>query len=178
MSDETPVPAAADPEATAPEAGGAAELSAAGSGGSDDDAIANAGAGLDDEEPSVVLDDLGDVSFADAVQRRFTRASPFMLLTGVSLGIQFSSQLYGAVALGMFAGQDALKDFIFRPDGRFDGRWPRWLKIGRLGNATILMNIAPALLMGQLLPNFSSRLSVSTAFLVGSTPRLTMRCKR
>lgn len=108
------------------------------------------------------------VAFADAVQTRFTRVSPFVLFTGVSLGIQFSSQMYGAVALWMFAGRDALMEFMLGPNMVIDGRATRGLKFARVGNAAILMNIAPVLLISQLLPGFGNKIFVPTASLVRS----------
>lgn len=106
------------------------------------------------------------VALSDAVQKRFTHASPFMLFTSVSLGIQFSSQMYGAMAMWMFAGRDALMQFMLGPDMMIDGRHTRGLKFARVGNAAILMNVAPALLIGQLLPGLGNKIFVPTASLV------------
>ena len=104
------------------------------------------------------------VALSEAVSRRFTRASPFVLFTGVSLGVQFSAQMYGAVAMWMFAGREPLLEFMFGPD--MNGMPPRRLKFSRVGNAAILMNVAPALLIGQLLPGVGNKIFVPTASLV------------
>lgn len=108
------------------------------------------------------------VAFSEVMQRRFTKASPFMLFTGVTLGVQFSSQMYGALAMWMFSGHDALMQYLLRPDLGGYGRNPSQVKFARLGRAAILMNIAPALLLGKLLPNLSNRIFVSTGTMVRS----------
>lgn len=113
------------------------------------------------------------VSLADAVQARFTRASPLLLFTGLSLGVQFSSQMYGALAMWAFAGGDALIDFMLGSDAAValherPGMPPRSLKLARVGSAVVLMNIAPTLLIGQLMPRLGNRIFVPTASLVCS----------
>jgi len=105
------------------------------------------------------------VALHEAISRRFTRASPFVLFTGVSLGVQFSAQMYGAVAMWVFAGREPLLDFMFGSD--LNGMHPRRLKFSRVGNAAILMNVAPALLIGHLLPGVGNKIFVPTASLYG-----------
>lgn len=107
-------------------------------------------------------------SLHDAIQRKFTRASPFILLTGVSVGVQFSLQMYGAMALWTFAGKEALLQFALGPDMLIDGRSPGALRFAkeRIVNALILMNVAPTLLISQLLPGLTNRYFMQTASIV------------
>ena len=109
------------------------------------------------------------VALAETVQRRFTRASPLMLLTGASLGVQVSSHMYGVMAMWAFAGRDAVKQFMFGPDLIFDDLATRGIKLTKVGHAAILANVAPALLLSQLIPGFSNKILVPTASLVRST---------
>ncbi|KAL5083245.1 hypothetical protein Trisim1_001863 [Trichoderma cf. simile WF8] len=108
-------------------------------------------------------------SLHDAIQRKFTRASPFILLTGVSVGVQFSLQMYGAMALWTFAGKEALLQFALGPDMLIDGRSPGALRFAkeRIVNALILMNVAPTLLISQLLPGLTNRYFMQTASIYG-----------
>ncbi|KAH6610087.1 hypothetical protein Trco_000107 [Trichoderma cornu-damae] len=108
-------------------------------------------------------------SLHNAIQRRFTRASPFILLTGVSVGVQFSLQLYGAMALWTFAGKEALLRFALGPDMLIDGRSPGTLRFAkeRIVNALVLMNVAPALLVSQLLPGITNRYFMHSASIYG-----------
>ncbi|KAL6880868.1 hypothetical protein J3F83DRAFT_720138 [Trichoderma novae-zelandiae] len=108
-------------------------------------------------------------SLHDAIQRRFTRASPFILLTGVSVGVQFSLQMYGAMALWTFAGKEALLRFALGPDMVIDGRSPGALRFAkeRIVNALILMNVAPTLLVSQLLPGLTNRYFMQSASIYG-----------
>ncbi|KAL7937320.1 hypothetical protein V8C35DRAFT_178767 [Trichoderma chlorosporum] len=108
-------------------------------------------------------------SLHDALQRKFTRASPFILLTGVSVGVQFSLQMYGAMALWTFAGKEVLLQFALGPDMLIDGRSPGALRFAkeRIVNALVLMNVAPALLISQLLPGLTNRYFMQTASIYG-----------
>ncbi|KAM0252830.1 hypothetical protein ACHAQJ_007515 [Trichoderma viride] len=105
----------------------------------------------------------------DAIQRKFTRASPFILLTGVSVGVQFSLQMYGAMALWTFAGKEALLRFALGPEMLIDGRSPGALRFAkeRIVNALILMNVAPTLLISQLLPGLTNRYFMQSASIYG-----------
>ncbi|KAF4122290.1 Zinc finger, C3HC4 type (RING finger) [Geosmithia morbida] len=108
------------------------------------------------------------VSLAEAVSARFTRASPLFLFTGVSLGIQFSSQMYGAMAMWLFAGGDALIDFMLGSEVLDRRGLPvRSLKMSRVGSAIVLMNIAPTLLISQLMPRLGNRIFVPMASMYG-----------
>ncbi|EGR52910.1 uncharacterized protein TRIREDRAFT_119792 [Trichoderma reesei QM6a] len=108
-------------------------------------------------------------SLHDAIQQRFTRASPFILLTGVSVGVQFSLQMYGAMALWTFAGKEALLRFALGPDMVIDGRPPGALRFAkeRIVNALILTNVAPTLLVSQLLPGLTNRYFMQSASIYG-----------
>ncbi|KAJ6445478.1 RING finger domain-containing protein [Purpureocillium lavendulum] len=109
------------------------------------------------------------VAASDIVQRRFTRASPYLLFTGVSMGVQFSLQMYGALALWTFAGKDSLMRFMLGPEMVIDGRTSgnaRFLK-ERVWNALVMMNIAPALLFGRLLPSLSNKIFLPAASVYG-----------
>ncbi|UKZ86285.1 uncharacterized protein TrAFT101_002122 [Trichoderma asperellum] len=105
----------------------------------------------------------------DVIHRKFTRASPFILLTGVSVGVQFSLQMYGAMALWTFAGKEALLRFALGPEMLIDGRSPGALRFAkeRIVNALILMNVAPTLLISQLLPGLTNRYFMQSASIYG-----------
>ncbi|KAF4506235.1 hypothetical protein G6O67_006338 [Ophiocordyceps sinensis] len=88
------------------------------------------------------------IAASDAVQRRFTRVSPLVLFTGVCVAVQFSLEMYGAVALWTFAGNVGFaKDRIWR--------------------GLAIMNVAPALLFGRLLPCLSDKVFLPAASLYG-----------
>ncbi|KND87493.1 E3 ubiquitin-protein ligase MARCH5, partial [Tolypocladium ophioglossoides CBS 100239] len=109
------------------------------------------------------------VAATDAVHRRFTRASPLVLFTGVSMGVQFSLQMYGAMALWTFAGKDTLLRFVLGADMVIDGRSAgnmRFVK-ERIWNALVMMNVAPTLLFGRLLPGLSNKIFLPAASLYG-----------
>ncbi|KAM4067030.1 RING finger domain-containing protein [Hirsutella rhossiliensis] len=109
------------------------------------------------------------VAAEDAIHRRFTRVSPFVLFTGVSMGVQFSLQLYGALALWTFAGKDSLLRFLLGPDLVIDAS--RAGSVGfvkdRIWRALAMMNVAPALLFGRLLPSLSNKVYLPAASLYG-----------
>ncbi|KAF4964700.1 hypothetical protein FSARC_7407 [Fusarium sarcochroum] len=109
------------------------------------------------------------VSVTDAVATKFTRASPFMLLSSATLGVQFSLQMYGAFAMWAFSGREALVDYILGHEIWVHGEPSRLLMTGgeRLGNALVLTNVGPALLVGQLMPWFGNKIFLSTASLYG-----------
>ncbi|POR38940.1 E3 ubiquitin-protein ligase MARCH5 [Tolypocladium paradoxum] len=109
------------------------------------------------------------VAAADAVHRRFTRASPLVLFTGVSMGVQLSLQMYGAMALWTFAGKDTLLRFMLGADMVIDGRSAgnmRFLK-ERIWNVLLMMNVGPTLLFGRLLPGLSNKIFLPAASLYG-----------
>ncbi|KAF4336840.1 zinc finger RING-CH-type [Fusarium beomiforme] len=109
------------------------------------------------------------VAMTDAVATKFTRASPFILLSSVTLGVQFSLQMYGAFAMWAFSGREALVDFVLGHEIWAHGEASRVLMSGgeRLGNALVLTNVGPALLLGQLMPWFGNKIFLSTASLYG-----------
>ncbi|KAF5543745.1 RING finger domain-containing protein [Fusarium napiforme] len=109
------------------------------------------------------------VAMTDAVANKFTRASPFMLLSSVTLGVQFSLQMYGAFAMWAFSGREALVDYVLGHEIWVHGEASRILMSGgeRLGNALVLTNVGPALLVGQLMPWFGNKIFLSTASLYG-----------
>lgn len=108
------------------------------------------------------------VSVADALSKRFTRASPLILFTGLSMGIQFSMQMYGAMALWTFSGKDTMMRFVMGPDMMIDGRrtGPLTFARERIANALILMNVAPALLVAHMFPGWSNKVFLPSASLV------------
>ncbi|KAF4454769.1 ring finger protein [Fusarium austroafricanum] len=120
---------------------------------------------------TIQLEGLWDpiVTMTDAVATKFTRASPFMLLSSVTLGVQFSLQMYGAFAMWAFSGREALVDYVLGHEIWVNGEASRILMTGgeRLGNALVLTNVAPALLLGQLMPWFGNKVFLSTASLYG-----------
>lgn len=112
------------------------------------------------------------VAASDALHRRFTRISPFVLFTGVSMGVQFSLQLYGALALWTFAGKNSLLRFLMGPDMVIDTTRAGSMALvkDRVWKALAMMNVAPALLFGRLLPNLSNKIFVPAASLVSLPP--------
>jgi hypothetical protein len=108
------------------------------------------------------------VAVTDVVAKRFTRASPFMLLTSAAMGVQFSMQMYGAFAMWAFSGRETLVQFMLGPEVNVGGKTSRIMRFAseRLGNALILMNVGPALLMGQLTPWLANKIFLPTASLV------------
>ncbi|KOS22304.1 E3 ubiquitin-protein ligase MARCH5 [Escovopsis weberi] len=108
-------------------------------------------------------------SLHDALQRHFTKASPFILLTGASVGVQFGLQMYGAVALWTFAGRKELVRFVFGSDASMGGRGSGTIRFAkqRIVNALILMNVAPTLLVSQLLPGLSNKYLMHSASIYG-----------
>lgn len=112
------------------------------------------------------------VLMSDLVAKRFTKTSPLMLFTALSMGVQFSMQMYGAMALWTFSGKDAMMRFVMGPEMMIDGRRPAGLAFARerISNALVLMNVAPALLVGHLFPGWSNKIFLPTASFVCSTP--------
>jgi hypothetical protein len=108
------------------------------------------------------------VALNDAIHKRFTKASPFVLFTGVSMGLQFSLQMYGALALWTFAGKDTMMRFLLGPQMVINGRNHGGLQFvrERIWSALMMMNVAPALLFGQLLPSLSNKIFLPSASLV------------
>ncbi|OAQ98170.1 hypothetical protein LLEC1_08000 [Akanthomyces lecanii] len=113
------------------------------------------------------------VKLSDVVVKRFTKTSPLMLFTALSMGAQFSLQMYGAMALWTFSGKDAMMRFVMGPDMMIDGRRtalgtaPLAFARERIANALVLMNVAPALLVGQILPGWSNKIFLPTASFYG-----------
>jgi hypothetical protein len=112
-------------------------------------------------DPAVVLH--------EAIKNRFSYASPLILVTSVSLGIQFSMQMYGAMAMWAFSGREALLRFLLGPQMMIDGRAADGFRLKRVGNAAVLMNVAPALLIGQLFPSLGNKIFVPTASVVSTS---------
>lgn len=110
------------------------------------------------------------VQLNDAVARRFTRASPFLLLSGVSVGVHLCLHAYGLVALWAFAGEEAALRFVMgrqpSPGRRAD--FLSRITRERFGDSLVLVNVGPALLLSQLFPRFSNRLFMPMASLVSS----------
>lgn len=96
------------------------------------------------------------VALSEGIHRRFTRASPYLLFTGVTVGVQFSAQLYGAVAMWVFAGRGALLEYLFGTQNKF----------ARAGRAATLMNVGPVLLLSHMLPGVSNRILCTSATMV------------
>ncbi|KFA77000.1 hypothetical protein S40288_08582 [Stachybotrys chartarum IBT 40288] len=109
------------------------------------------------------------VAVSEAVERRFTRASPFLLATGLSISVQFSLQLYGALALWSFAGRDALLSYVLGPTLVIDGRARGGLGFARerITSTLQLMSVGPVLLLGQLLPSLGNKIFLPTASFYG-----------
>ena len=108
------------------------------------------------------------VALNDIVYNRFTKSSPLVLFTGISMGVQFSLQMYGAMALYTFAGKETLMRFMLGRDMVFDANNATNLHFfrERIWSALVMMNVAPALLFSQLLPNLSNKIFLPTASLV------------
>lgn len=109
------------------------------------------------------------VAITDVISNKFTRASPFILLSSTTMGVQFSLQLYGALSMWAFSGREALVDFVLGPEVWANGRTTRLIETAgtRLTNALVLTNVAPALLLGQLTPWVGNKIFVPSASLYG-----------
>lgn len=114
------------------------------------------------------------VKLSDVVAKRFTKTSPLMLFTALSMGAQFSLQMYGAMALWTFSGKDAMMRFVMGPEMMIDGRRtalgtaPLAFARERITNALVLMNVAPALLVGHIFPGWSNKIFLPTASFVST----------
>ncbi|KAK2608521.1 hypothetical protein QQS21_002983 [Conoideocrella luteorostrata] len=108
------------------------------------------------------------VALNDAMHKRFTKASPYVLFTGVSIGVQISLQMYGALALWSFAGKDTMLRYLLNPEMVIDANTGglRFVR-ERIWSAIVMMNVAPTLLFSQLLPNLSNKIFLPTASLYG-----------
>ncbi|KAG6173357.1 hypothetical protein E4U51_005595 [Claviceps purpurea] len=100
----------------------------------------------------------------DLIQRRFTRMSPYILFTGVAMGVQFSLQMYGALALWSFSGKATMMRFLLGPGMVLDARNVAGGGSGgvrlvgeRIWSSLVMMNVAPMLVFGELLPNLSNK---------------------
>ncbi|KAG5953689.1 hypothetical protein E4U53_003676 [Claviceps sorghi] len=106
----------------------------------------------------------------DLILRRFTRASPYILFTGVAMGVQFSLQMYGALAMWSFAGKNTMMRFLLGPgmvlDARNEGAGVRLVR-DKIWSSLVMMNVAPTLLFGRLLPNLSNKIFLPAASLYG-----------
>lgn len=109
------------------------------------------------------------VALSGFVHRRLTRASPLMLVTGLSLGVHIGLHAYGAMALWTFSGKEVLIRYVLGPQMQ----WHQSVKPSfvdyatkRLGSALMLVGVAPALLFGQLLPGASNKIFIPAASLV------------
>ncbi|RDA92081.1 hypothetical protein CP533_3594, partial [Ophiocordyceps camponoti-saundersi (nom. inval.)] len=109
------------------------------------------------------------VAATGAIWRRFNRASPLLLFTGVSLGLQCSLQMYGGLALWAFAGKDSLMRFILGPDMFLDATAGahRSFVMDRIWKALAMMNVGPVLLFVKLFPGLSCRFFCPTASMYG-----------
>lgn len=109
------------------------------------------------------------VTLNDLIQKRFTKASPYILFTGVAMGVQFSLQMYGALAMWSFSGKDTMIRFLLGPgmmlDARNGGTGVRLVR-DKIWSSLVMMNVAPTLLFGQLLPNLSNNVFLPVASLV------------
>ncbi|KAG5929675.1 hypothetical protein E4U42_005107 [Claviceps africana] len=110
------------------------------------------------------------VTLNDLIQKRFTKASPYMLFTGFAMGVQFSLQMYGAMAMWSFAGKKTMMRFLLGPgmvlDARNEGAGVRLVR-DRIWSSLVMMNVAPTLLLGRLFPYSSSRIFLPAASLYG-----------
>lgn len=108
------------------------------------------------------------VKLNDLIRSLFRRASPFVLMTGFAMGVQFSLQMYGALAMWTFAGKNAMMRFLLGPGMVFDGQKAGRLRtLGeRIWSSLIMMNVGPALVFGRMMPNVSNTVFMSAASLV------------
>lgn len=110
------------------------------------------------------------VALTEGISRRFTKTSPFVLATSVTLGVQFSLQMYGALALWTFAGRDAFLSYLVGQSVVVNGeRAVEVLPVKqRLGNALVLTNVAPVLLIGKLMPWLGNKIFLPSACFVSA----------
>lgn len=108
-------------------------------------------------DPLLKLDDL--------VRRKFSKASPYVLCTALFVGVQFSLQMYGAMAMAVFAGKDNMFQYLL---GAMDMERSRFGR-QRMQSLVVLTNVAPTLLFSQLLPGLSNKFFLPTASLVSAS---------
>ncbi|KAG5980145.1 hypothetical protein E4U55_004350 [Claviceps digitariae] len=110
------------------------------------------------------------VTINDVIQKRFTKTSPYILFTGVAMGVQFSLQMYGALAMWSFSGKNTMMRFLMGPgmvlDARDEGTGVRLVR-EKIWSSLVMMNVAPTLLFGQLLPNLSNKVFLPLASMYG-----------
>ncbi|KAF4585383.1 RING finger domain protein [Ophiocordyceps camponoti-floridani] len=108
------------------------------------------------------------VAVSSAIQRRFSRASPYLLISGVSTGVQFSLQMYGALAMWTFAGRDSTMRFLLGTDATMDVHAVQGGSLKeRVLKALTMMNVAPVLVFARLFPCLSHRVFCPTASIYG-----------
>ena len=96
------------------------------------------------------------LSLSEVISRNFSRASPFLLLTGSSMGMGMALEAYGIGALWAVAGREATWKFILGNNMLFDAT-----KVGGVQKRSlVLMSAAPILLTNRLLPTLSMKMAL------------------
>lgn len=107
------------------------------------------------------------VATFDTVKKRFTRLSPYILFTGITTGIQFSFQMYGALAMWVFSGKDALLHYVITTPGVANAaNGTLSFAKDRVMPSLVMFSVGPALLLANIFPGFSNRIFVPTASIV------------
>lgn len=107
------------------------------------------------------------VALHDYIVGRFTKGSPWFLVTGATLGVTSGLQMYGAMSIAAFAGREALLQLMLGNERTVDVTKPAGFSGERLRNGLMLMQIAPALLVHRVTPSLVDYLFSPQLFLVG-----------
>ncbi|PHH72177.1 hypothetical protein CDD82_6138 [Ophiocordyceps australis] len=113
------------------------------------------------------------VAASDALSTRFSRLTPCILVGGISMGAQFSLQMYGFLALWTFAGKKPAVRFLFGSDDMGNPIMGSSLAVirHRVSTALVLMSVAPTLLLTRAWPINSHSLLIPSASVVGYCSR-------
>lgn len=93
------------------------------------------------------------VSLHDYVVKRFTRGSPWVLMSGLTFGLASGLQMYGAASIAVFAGREALLQMMLGDERTVDVTVPTGFTAERLRNGLFMMQIGPTLLMHRIFPS-------------------------
>ncbi|PHH59097.1 hypothetical protein CDD81_3808 [Ophiocordyceps australis] len=110
------------------------------------------------------------VAASDALSTRFSRLTPCILAGGISMGAQFSLQMYGFLALWTFAGKQPAVRFLFGSDNMGNPMMGSSLAVirHRVSTALVLMSVAPTLLLTRAWPINSHSLLIPSASVFAS----------
>lgn len=112
------------------------------------------------------------VSLHDYVVKRFTRGSPWILMSGLTFGLASGLQMYGAASIALFAGREALLQMMLGDERTVDVTVPTGFTAERLRNGLFMMQIGPTLLMHRIFPSLVDTIVSPQVLLVCLVPPL------